>query len=143
MSQRQNRRSSKSSVGGIAHDQCEGASARTLLTQSGRRFRFTAVAPSTPAVSSQGAPATLPFPSASKPAASGPLSHPTPLSAPPGSVSSKSSVSPSASGMILSQLLQSSAPNSYICVFQLLGSLATVVRLDDLFSLPVSHTDEL
>uniref|UniRef100_A0A452QWN1 Nuclear pore complex protein Nup214 n=1 Tax=Ursus americanus TaxID=9643 RepID=A0A452QWN1_URSAM len=59
--------------------------------------KFTAVAPSTPAVSSQGAPATLPFPSASKPAASGPLSHPTPLSAPPGSVSSKSSVSPSAS----------------------------------------------
>ncbi|XP_026369989.2 nuclear pore complex protein Nup214 isoform X2 [Ursus arctos] len=60
--------------------------------------KFTAVAPSTPAISSQGAPATLPFPSASKPAASGPLSHPTPLSAPPGSVSSKSSVSPSASG---------------------------------------------
>ncbi|XP_027946382.1 nuclear pore complex protein Nup214 isoform X3 [Eumetopias jubatus] len=59
--------------------------------------KFTAVAPSTPAISSQGVPATLPFPSASKPAASGPLSHPTPLSAPPGSVSSKSSVSPSAS----------------------------------------------
>nr|XP_055172528.1 nuclear pore complex protein Nup214 isoform X4 [Nyctereutes procyonoides] len=58
--------------------------------------KFTAVAPSTPAISSQGAPA-LPFPSTSKPAASGPLSHPTPLSAPPGSVSSKSSVSPSAS----------------------------------------------
>lgn len=114
-----------------------------LLTQSGRRFRFTAVASSTPAISSQGAPATLPFPSASKPAASGPLSYPTPLSAPPGSVSSKSSVSPSASGMILSQLLQSSAPNSYICVFQLLGSLATAVRLDHLFSLPVSHTDEV
>uniref|UniRef100_A0A7N5JQX6 Nuclear pore complex protein Nup214 n=1 Tax=Ailuropoda melanoleuca TaxID=9646 RepID=A0A7N5JQX6_AILME len=60
--------------------------------------KFTAVASSTPAISSQGAPATLPFPSASKPAASGPLSYPTPLSAPPGSVSSKSSVSPSASG---------------------------------------------
>ncbi|XP_034520580.1 nuclear pore complex protein Nup214 isoform X3 [Ailuropoda melanoleuca] len=59
--------------------------------------KFTAVASSTPAISSQGAPATLPFPSASKPAASGPLSYPTPLSAPPGSVSSKSSVSPSAS----------------------------------------------
>ncbi|XP_072604441.1 nuclear pore complex protein Nup214 isoform X6 [Vulpes vulpes] len=59
--------------------------------------KFTAVAPSAPAISSQGAPA-LPFPSTSKPAASGPLSHPTPLSAPPGSVSSKSSVSPSASG---------------------------------------------
>ncbi|XP_047554722.1 nuclear pore complex protein Nup214 isoform X1 [Lutra lutra] len=58
--------------------------------------KFTAVAPSTPAISSQGAPATLPFPSASKPAASGPLSHPTPLSAPPSSMS-KSSVSPSAS----------------------------------------------
>ncbi|XP_072604438.1 nuclear pore complex protein Nup214 isoform X3 [Vulpes vulpes] len=58
--------------------------------------KFTAVAPSAPAISSQGAPA-LPFPSTSKPAASGPLSHPTPLSAPPGSVSSKSSVSPSAS----------------------------------------------
>uniref|UniRef100_A0A8C0LIB8 Nucleoporin 214 n=1 Tax=Canis lupus dingo TaxID=286419 RepID=A0A8C0LIB8_CANLU len=59
--------------------------------------KFTAVAPSAPAISSQGAPA-LPFPSTSKPAASGPLNHPTPLSAPPGSVSSKSSVSPSASG---------------------------------------------
>ncbi|XP_045877969.1 nuclear pore complex protein Nup214 isoform X2 [Meles meles] len=59
--------------------------------------KFTAVAPSTPAISSQGAPATLPFPSAAKPAASGPISHPTPLSAPPSSVS-KSSVSPSASG---------------------------------------------
>uniref|UniRef100_A0A8C0NEK1 Nuclear pore complex protein Nup214 n=1 Tax=Canis lupus familiaris TaxID=9615 RepID=A0A8C0NEK1_CANLF len=58
--------------------------------------KFTAVAPSAPAISSQGAPA-LPFPSTSKPAASGPLNHPTPLSAPPGSVSSKSSVSPSAS----------------------------------------------
>ncbi|XP_045877972.1 nuclear pore complex protein Nup214 isoform X5 [Meles meles] len=58
--------------------------------------KFTAVAPSTPAISSQGAPATLPFPSAAKPAASGPISHPTPLSAPPSSVS-KSSVSPSAS----------------------------------------------
>ncbi|XP_044120600.1 nuclear pore complex protein Nup214 isoform X2 [Neovison vison] len=59
--------------------------------------KFTAMAPSTPAISSQGVPATLPFPSAAKPAASGPLSHPTPLSAPPSSVS-KSSVSPSASG---------------------------------------------
>uniref|UniRef100_A0A8C8X1Q7 Nuclear pore complex protein Nup214 n=1 Tax=Panthera leo TaxID=9689 RepID=A0A8C8X1Q7_PANLE len=58
--------------------------------------KFTAVAPSSPAVSSQAAPATLSFPSASKPAASGPLSHPTPLSA-SSSVSSKSSVSPSAS----------------------------------------------
>ncbi|XP_042769457.1 nuclear pore complex protein Nup214 isoform X9 [Panthera leo] len=59
--------------------------------------KFTAVAPSSPAVGSQAAPATLSFPSASKPAASGPLSHPTPLSA-SSSVSSKSSVSPSASG---------------------------------------------
>ncbi|XP_030150358.1 nuclear pore complex protein Nup214 isoform X4 [Lynx canadensis] len=58
--------------------------------------KFTAVAPSSPAISSQAAPATLSFPSASKPAASGPLSHPTPLSA-SSSVSSKSSVSPSAS----------------------------------------------
>ncbi|XP_058998217.1 nuclear pore complex protein Nup214 isoform X4 [Mustela lutreola] len=58
--------------------------------------KFTAMAPSTPAISSQGVPATLPFPSATKPATSGPLSHPTPLSAPPSSVS-KSSVSPSAS----------------------------------------------
>ncbi|XP_042769453.1 nuclear pore complex protein Nup214 isoform X5 [Panthera leo] len=58
--------------------------------------KFTAVAPSSPAVGSQAAPATLSFPSASKPAASGPLSHPTPLSA-SSSVSSKSSVSPSAS----------------------------------------------
>ncbi|XP_045324544.1 nuclear pore complex protein Nup214 isoform X2 [Leopardus geoffroyi] len=59
--------------------------------------KFTAVAPSSPAIGSQAAPATLSFPSASKPAASGPLSHPTPLSA-SSSVSSKSSVSPSASG---------------------------------------------
>ncbi|XP_019276332.2 nuclear pore complex protein Nup214 isoform X1 [Panthera pardus] len=58
--------------------------------------KFTAVAPSSPAIGSQAAPATLSFPSASKPAASGPLSHPTPLSA-SSSVSSKSSVSPSAS----------------------------------------------
>ncbi|XP_044899295.1 nuclear pore complex protein Nup214 isoform X3 [Felis catus] len=58
--------------------------------------KFTAVAPSSPAIGSQAAPATLSFPSASKPAASGPLSHPTPLSA-SSSVSSKPSVSPSAS----------------------------------------------
>ncbi|XP_029776915.1 nuclear pore complex protein Nup214 [Suricata suricatta] len=59
--------------------------------------KFTAVAPSTPAVSSQAAPTPPPFPSTSKPAASGPLSHPTPLSA-SGSASSKPSVSSSASG---------------------------------------------
>ncbi|XP_039085435.1 nuclear pore complex protein Nup214 isoform X3 [Hyaena hyaena] len=58
--------------------------------------KFTAVPPSTPAVSSQATPATLPFSSASKPAASGVLSHPTPLSA-SSSVSSKPSVSSSAS----------------------------------------------
>ncbi|KAM7092401.1 nuclear pore complex protein Nup214 isoform 1-T1 [Molossus nigricans] len=47
--------------------------------------------------SSQSTPPLLPF-SASKPASSGPLSHPTPLSASSGSLSSKASVSPSASG---------------------------------------------
>ncbi|XP_058998219.1 nuclear pore complex protein Nup214 isoform X6 [Mustela lutreola] len=66
------------------------------LSENNNGKWFTAMAPSTPAISSQGVPATLPFPSATKPATSGPLSHPTPLSAPPSSVS-KSSVSPSAS----------------------------------------------
>ncbi|XP_066112028.1 nuclear pore complex protein Nup214 isoform X2 [Saccopteryx bilineata] len=59
--------------------------------------KFTAMPASTPAQSSQSAPPLLPF-SASKPASSGPLSHPTPLTVPSGSTSSKSSASPSASG---------------------------------------------
>lgn len=58
--------------------------------------KFTAVAASAPN-SSPSTPPMLPF-SASKPASSGPLSHPTPLSAASGSVSAKSSASPSASG---------------------------------------------
>ncbi|XP_055207336.2 nuclear pore complex protein Nup214 isoform X7 [Gorilla gorilla gorilla] len=58
--------------------------------------KFTAAATSTP-VSSQSAPPMSPFSSASKPAASGPLSHPPPLSAPPSSVPLKSSVLPSPS----------------------------------------------
>lgn len=101
--------------------QC-GPSSRS---QTARCSRFTAVAPSTPAISSQATPATLPFSSASKPAASGALSHPTPLSA-SSSVSSKPSVSSSASGMVL----RKSALNSYVCMFHLLGILAHVVRLD-------------
>ncbi|XP_005882205.1 PREDICTED: nuclear pore complex protein Nup214 isoform X2 [Myotis brandtii] len=58
--------------------------------------KFTAVAASAPN-STPSTPPMLPF-SASKPASSGPLSHPTPLSAASGSVSAKSSASPSASG---------------------------------------------
>lgn len=59
--------------------------------------KFTASAPAAPAPvhSSQSAPSMLPF-SASKPASSGALSHPAPLSASATSVSSKSSGSPSA-----------------------------------------------
>uniref|UniRef100_A0A2K6EMB7 Nuclear pore complex protein Nup214 n=1 Tax=Propithecus coquereli TaxID=379532 RepID=A0A2K6EMB7_PROCO len=46
---------------------------------------------------SQSTPSMLPFSSASKPAVSGPLSHPTPVSASSSSTSLKSSVSPSTS----------------------------------------------
>ncbi|KAM8801424.1 nuclear pore complex protein Nup214 [Rhynchonycteris naso] len=59
--------------------------------------KFRAMPAAVPAQSSQSAPPLLPF-SASTPASSGPLSHPTPLAAPSGSTSSKSSASPSASG---------------------------------------------
>nr|XP_031306577.1 nuclear pore complex protein Nup214 isoform X2 [Camelus dromedarius] len=59
--------------------------------------KFPAVAPPAPAHNSQTAPSMLPFSSASRPAPSGPLSHPALLSAPSSSTSSKSSVSPSAS----------------------------------------------
>ncbi|XP_005346146.1 nuclear pore complex protein Nup214 isoform X1 [Microtus ochrogaster] len=59
--------------------------------------KFTAVA-SAPAHSSASTPPVLPFSSSPKPAASGPLSHPTPLPASSSSVSLKSSVSPSPSG---------------------------------------------
>ncbi|XP_045431111.1 nuclear pore complex protein Nup214 isoform X2 [Pipistrellus kuhlii] len=58
--------------------------------------KFSAVAASAPN-SSLSTPPMLPF-SAAKPASSGPLSHPTPLSAPSGSASAKSSAHPSASG---------------------------------------------
>ncbi|XP_032113516.1 nuclear pore complex protein Nup214 isoform X2 [Sapajus apella] len=60
--------------------------------------KFTAAATSAPVISSQSTPSMLPFSSASKPAASGPLNHPTPLSASSSSVSLKSSVLPSTSG---------------------------------------------
>ncbi|XP_065784305.1 nuclear pore complex protein Nup214 isoform X4 [Muntiacus reevesi] len=60
--------------------------------------KFTAAATSAPVHNSQSTPSMLPFSSASKPASSGPLSHPTPLSASSSSLSSKSSVTPSASG---------------------------------------------
>ncbi|XP_033050111.1 nuclear pore complex protein Nup214 isoform X5 [Trachypithecus francoisi] len=59
--------------------------------------KFTVTATSAPVSSSQSAPSMPPFSSASKPAASGPLSHPTPLSASPNSVPLKSSVLPSLS----------------------------------------------
>ncbi|XP_008055642.1 nuclear pore complex protein Nup214 [Carlito syrichta] len=55
--------------------------------------KFTAMAASSPANASM-----PPFFPASKPAASGPLSHPTPLLASSGSISLKSSVTPSPSG---------------------------------------------
>uniref|UniRef100_A0A8C5UVC9 Nuclear pore complex protein Nup214 n=1 Tax=Microcebus murinus TaxID=30608 RepID=A0A8C5UVC9_MICMU len=60
--------------------------------------KFTAVATSAPVNSSQNTPSMLPFSSTSKPAVSGPLSHPTPVSASSSSTSLKSSVSPSPSG---------------------------------------------
>ncbi|XP_043772510.1 nuclear pore complex protein Nup214 isoform X3 [Cervus elaphus] len=61
--------------------------------------KFTAAATSAPVHNSQSTPSSmLPFSSASKPASSGPLSHPAPLSASSSSSSSKSSVTPSASG---------------------------------------------
>ncbi|KAM9722418.1 nuclear pore complex protein Nup214 isoform 4-T4 [Dama dama] len=61
--------------------------------------KFTAAATSAPVHNSQSTPSSmLPFSSASKPASSGPLSHPAPLSASSSSLSSKSSVTPSASG---------------------------------------------
>ncbi|XP_058380294.1 nuclear pore complex protein Nup214 isoform X2 [Diceros bicornis minor] len=60
--------------------------------------KFTTVATSAPVNSSQSAPSVAPFSSASKPASSGPLSHPAPLSASPSSMASKSSVSALASG---------------------------------------------
>ncbi|XP_042130857.2 nuclear pore complex protein Nup214 isoform X2 [Peromyscus maniculatus bairdii] len=63
--------------------------------------KFTAVA-SAPVHSSTSTPSVLPFSSSPKPAASGPLSHPTPLPASSSSMTSsvplKSSVSPSPSG---------------------------------------------
>ncbi|XP_023072699.1 nuclear pore complex protein Nup214 isoform X3 [Piliocolobus tephrosceles] len=59
--------------------------------------KFTVTATSAPVSSSQSAPSMPPFSSASKPAASGPLSHPTPLSASPNSGPLRSSVLPSPS----------------------------------------------
>uniref|UniRef100_F7EZK9 Nucleoporin 214 n=1 Tax=Callithrix jacchus TaxID=9483 RepID=F7EZK9_CALJA len=60
--------------------------------------KFTATPSSAPVSSSQSTPSMPPFSSASKPTASGPLNHPTPLSASSSSVSLKSSVLPSTSG---------------------------------------------
>nr|XP_010339718.1 nuclear pore complex protein Nup214 isoform X2 [Saimiri boliviensis boliviensis] len=60
--------------------------------------KFTAAAVSAPVSSSQSTPSMPPFSSASKPAASGPLNYPTPLSTSSSSVSLKSSVLPSTSG---------------------------------------------
>ncbi|XP_021079544.1 nuclear pore complex protein Nup214 isoform X2 [Mesocricetus auratus] len=59
--------------------------------------KFTAVA-SAPVHSSTSTPSLLPFSSSPKPAASGQLSHPTPLPASSSSIPLKSSVSPSPSG---------------------------------------------
>ncbi|XP_036892290.1 nuclear pore complex protein Nup214 isoform X2 [Sturnira hondurensis] len=58
--------------------------------------KFTAAAAPASANGSQGTPPTLLFP-ASKPAASGPLGHPTPLATPASSMASKSPTAPSAS----------------------------------------------
>ncbi|XP_054440189.1 nuclear pore complex protein Nup214 isoform X2 [Pteronotus mesoamericanus] len=69
----------------------------TSAVKANLNEKFTAVAAPAPANGSQSTPPMLPF-SASKPAASGPLSHPTPLAAPSGSMAPKSSASPSASG---------------------------------------------
>ncbi|XP_058158183.1 nuclear pore complex protein Nup214 isoform X2 [Dasypus novemcinctus] len=60
--------------------------------------KFTAVATSASVNSSQNTPSMMPFPSASKTPSSGPLSHPTPLSASSSSLSLKSTVSPLTSG---------------------------------------------
>lgn len=104
--------------------------------------RFIAAATSAPGNSSQGTPSVLPFSSASKPASSGPLSHPPPLSASPSSTSSKSSSS-LASGMTLSRRLQRFVLNSQNNVFQLLRILTNIVVLDYFSLLPVSHTNVL
>ncbi|KAM4877480.1 nuclear pore complex protein Nup214 isoform 2-T2 [Thomomys bottae] len=60
--------------------------------------KFTAVASTAPVHSSSSVPSMLPFSSATKPAASGPLSHPVPLPASSSSLPLKSSVSLSPSG---------------------------------------------
>ncbi|XP_048201086.1 nuclear pore complex protein Nup214 isoform X2 [Perognathus longimembris pacificus] len=60
--------------------------------------KFTAVASAAPTHGSSSAPSMLPFSAAAKPAACGPLSHPTPLPASSGSLPVKSSVSPSPAG---------------------------------------------
>ncbi|XP_072816412.1 nuclear pore complex protein Nup214 isoform X3 [Vicugna pacos] len=73
--------------------------------------KFPAAAPPAPAHNSQSAPSMLPFSSASRPAPSGPLSHPAPLSASSSSTSSKSSVSPSASAVRSAQGIPSPAPS--------------------------------
>nr|XP_045005847.1 nuclear pore complex protein Nup214 isoform X2 [Jaculus jaculus] len=63
--------------------------------------KFTTVGSSAPVHSSHSSPSMpsmMPFSSSSKPAASGPLSHPTPLSAPSSSMPLKPSFSPSSAG---------------------------------------------
>ncbi|XP_052038103.1 nuclear pore complex protein Nup214 isoform X2 [Apodemus sylvaticus] len=73
--------------------------------------KFTAVA-SAPAHSSTGSPSVLPFSSSPKPAASGPLSHPTPLPASSSSLPLKSAVSPSPSAGRSTQTAPSSAAST-------------------------------
>ncbi|XP_051023152.1 LOW QUALITY PROTEIN: nuclear pore complex protein Nup214 [Acomys russatus] len=73
--------------------------------------KFTAVASSAPVLSSTSTPSVLPFSSSPKPAASGPLSHPTPLPAASSSMPFKSSVSPSTSAGRSTQSGASSVPS--------------------------------
>ncbi|XP_055456159.1 nuclear pore complex protein Nup214 isoform X1 [Psammomys obesus] len=73
--------------------------------------KFTAVASSAPALNSTSTPSVLPFSSSPKPAASGPLSHPTPLPASSSSMPLKSSVSPSPSAGRSTQSGPSSVPS--------------------------------
>ncbi|XP_075416734.1 nuclear pore complex protein Nup214 isoform X2 [Tenrec ecaudatus] len=60
--------------------------------------KFSAASASAPVTSSQSTPLMLPFSPASKPGAPGPLSHPTPVSAPHSSLAFKSPSSSSAAG---------------------------------------------
>ncbi|XP_021041053.1 nuclear pore complex protein Nup214 isoform X2 [Mus caroli] len=74
--------------------------------------KFTAMASSAPVHSSTSTPSVLPFSSSPKPAASGTLSHPTPLPASSSSMPLKSSVSPSPAAGRSTQTAPSSAPST-------------------------------